>query len=169
MLLSDSRQFVFQTAIPINAPFAGVIKEVLVEDGTAVTSGMALFTISASGEGAAAPPTAETKAPPSQQPTPATPPDTESSGPIPTTPPVPASAAPPPPHQPVSTTSTESITPTPYKPPTSPPAVGAMPAGPPPGSQITGSRTEQRVSNSSVVITNVSFYGTKLVRFWQFR
>ena len=39
--------FYLQTAVPINAPFSGVITELLVEDGATVAPGTAIFKIEA--------------------------------------------------------------------------------------------------------------------------
>ncbi|XP_067643449.1 dihydrolipoyllysine-residue succinyltransferase component of 2-oxoglutarate dehydrogenase complex, mitochondrial isoform X2 [Eurosta solidaginis] len=136
-----------KTAMPVPAPFAGVIREILVEDGSTVKAGQSLFKIEkAEGTPSAAAPAAAA-APPSP-PKPAAPaaaaPPSKAAAAPPPPPPPPAPRAAPPPPPPKSEAPTAQI----------PIAKGVPPqqAVPqikvPPGDysrQITGTRTEQRV------------------------
>jgi len=137
-----------KTSVPVPSPVAGVIQELLVEDGTTVSPGTKLLKLKVGAEGAAAPAKpaaapAEPAAPAPAAPAPAppvaaTPPP--AAAPIPTTPPPPpplptspmASRPPPPPSQP---------------PPR--PAAGSSPVVrlPPsdPTTEIAGTRSEHRV------------------------
>ncbi|XP_050337612.1 dihydrolipoyllysine-residue succinyltransferase component of 2-oxoglutarate dehydrogenase complex, mitochondrial [Bactrocera neohumeralis] len=142
-----------KTAMPVPAPFGGVIREILVEDGVTVKAGQPLFKI----EKAEGTPTAAAAAPAAAVPPPAKP-----AAPVPA-PAAPAAAAPPPKPAPQAAR------------PPPPPAARAAPPPPPPkpsapvgqipvasvppaqaapqikvppsdySRQITGTRTEQRV------------------------
>jgi 2-oxoglutarate dehydrogenase E2 component (dihydrolipoamide succinyltransferase) len=131
-----------KTSIPVPSPGAGVIEELLVEDGGKVVAGQQLFKLrltsdaasaagAPAGAPAAAPKETTTAAPAAPAPAVATPavsaptPAPASAGPIPTSPP-PASPLP---AKPISTTPTS--------------AVKATPAAPAPAAA--GSRTEQRI------------------------
>lgn len=117
-----------KTAVPVHAPCAGVIEELLVEDGSTVNPGMSICKLKVGGTAAAKEPVAaETPKSP-----PAPPSEAEVSTSPPTTPPpVPPKPSTPQTSKPVSSIKIP-VTPTPL----------------PPGqaeSVITGSRTEQRV------------------------
>uniref|UniRef100_A0A1B0FEL3 Dihydrolipoyllysine-residue succinyltransferase component of 2-oxoglutarate dehydrogenase complex, mitochondrial n=1 Tax=Glossina morsitans morsitans TaxID=37546 RepID=A0A1B0FEL3_GLOMM len=136
-----------KTAVPVPAPFNGVIREILVKDGDSVKSGQALFVIEQTAGGAApAPkPAATPAAKPSaggaaSPPKPAAaPPPPAAARPQPTAAPPPprpsASAPPPPPPKPV--------TPVAAIPRAQPAQVKIPPADY--SREITGTRTEQRV------------------------
>ncbi|GFQ87522.1 dihydrolipoyllysine-residue succinyltransferase component of 2-oxoglutarate dehydrogenase complex, mitochondrial [Trichonephila clavata] len=118
-----------KTAVPIHAPCAGVIEELLVEDGSTVQPGMSICKLKVGGTATAKEPAA---AETSKSGPPAPPTEAEVSTPTPTTPPpVPPKPSTPQASKPVSSIKIP-VTPTPL----------------PPGqaeSVITGSRTEQRV------------------------
>ncbi|GFT51419.1 dihydrolipoyllysine-residue succinyltransferase component of 2-oxoglutarate dehydrogenase complex, mitochondrial [Trichonephila clavipes] len=118
-----------KTAVPIHAPCAGVIEELLVEDGSTVQPGMSICKLKVGGTATAKEPAAA-ETPKSGPPAP--PSEAEVSTPTPTTPPpVPPKPSTPQASKPVSSIKIP-VTPTPL----------------PPGqaeSVITGSRTEQRV------------------------
>ncbi|CAD6995648.1 unnamed protein product [Ceratitis capitata] len=139
-----------KTAMPVPAPFGGIIREILVEDGTTVKAGQPLFKLEkAEGTPTAAAPAAATPTPPPPPPKPAAPapsaaPPAPKAAPAPTPPPPPpaARAAPPPPppkpSAPAGQIPVASV----------PPAQAAPQIKVPPGDysrQITGTRTEQRV------------------------
>ncbi|GBO26102.1 Dihydrolipoyllysine-residue succinyltransferase component of 2-oxoglutarate dehydrogenase complex, mitochondrial [Araneus ventricosus] len=125
-----------KTAVPVHAPCAGVIEEILVEDGSTVNPGMSICKLrvgatakeSAPKEAAAAP----AEVPAAKSGPPASPSEADVSAPPPTTPPpVPPKPSAPQASKPVSSIKIP-VTPTPL----------------PPGqaeSTITGTRTEQRV------------------------
>ncbi|XP_054710320.1 dihydrolipoyllysine-residue succinyltransferase component of 2-oxoglutarate dehydrogenase complex, mitochondrial-like [Uloborus diversus] len=123
-----------KTSVPIHAPAAGVIEEILVEDGATVQPGMSICKLRV-GAGKGAPAAKEESASVPKTPEPETSPktpSTEESVPIPTTPP----PAPPKPSAPVSSKPVSSI------------KIPVTPTPLPPGqaeSTITGTRTEQRV------------------------
>uniref|UniRef100_A0A0K8UXF0 Dihydrolipoyllysine-residue succinyltransferase component of 2-oxoglutarate dehydrogenase complex, mitochondrial n=1 Tax=Bactrocera latifrons TaxID=174628 RepID=A0A0K8UXF0_BACLA len=138
-----------KTAMPVPAPFGGVIREILVEDGVTVKAGQPLFkiekaegtpTAAAAAPAAAAPPPAKPAAP---APAPAAAPAPKPAPPAARPPPPPAArAAPPPPppkpSAPVGQIPVASV----------PPAQAAPQIKVPPSDysrQITGTRTEQRV------------------------
>ncbi|XP_074643001.1 dihydrolipoyllysine-residue succinyltransferase component of 2-oxoglutarate dehydrogenase complex, mitochondrial-like [Tubulanus polymorphus] len=121
-----------KTSIPVPAPSAGVIEELLVEDGDRVEPGYDLFKLNTEGVAAAKPKEAAAAAPPAEpaaatQPPPPTAaaPASAAAGPIPTTPP----PVPPIPQQPIASKPASSVKPTPAAAPT----------------QLSGSRTETRV------------------------
>ncbi|XP_076058822.1 dihydrolipoyllysine-residue succinyltransferase component of 2-oxoglutarate dehydrogenase complex, mitochondrial [Oratosquilla oratoria] len=146
-----------KTSVPVNAPCAGVIKELLIEDGGTVTPGMKLFKIEAGAAGAEAPKEAAAPPPPAAEPA--------APAPAPAAP-APAAAAPPPPPPPAAAAAAGPIPTTP--PPAKPPAAGPMTSIPvaaikhasfieqaqvklPPedySKEITGTRSEQRVKMS---------------------
>lgn len=124
-----------KTSVPVPAPAAGIIEEILAADGTTVQPGTPLFKLRITDEipvkkEAAAP--AQAAAPPPPAPAVAPRP---SAGPIPERPPPP----PPIPKGPMATTPSAAIKPT----PASGPSSSAM--GVDPSVRITGTRTEQRV------------------------
>ncbi|XP_067119825.1 dihydrolipoyllysine-residue succinyltransferase component of 2-oxoglutarate dehydrogenase complex, mitochondrial-like [Centruroides vittatus] len=129
-----------KTSVPVHAPAAGVIEELLVEDGATVQPGMDLFKLRVSGDATVAKPKEAAAAPPKEQP--------------------PESIPSPPPPSPVSAESPPAVKPT--------PSDGPIPSVPPPPpsvpvtpmvsvptstvkpavadpSKITDSRSEQRV------------------------
>ena len=135
-----------KTSVPVPSPCAGVIEELLVEDGSTVNPGMKLVKIKVGAAGAApAKPkpaaAAEPAAPPPPPPPPAAPAAPAASA-IPSAPP----AAPKPPSEPVASTPVAAI-----RPPAPPaaPAAGAAPVVrmPPadPTKEIAGTRSEHRV------------------------
>ncbi|XP_046571194.1 LOW QUALITY PROTEIN: dihydrolipoyllysine-residue succinyltransferase component of 2-oxoglutarate dehydrogenase complex, mitochondrial-like [Haliotis rubra] len=118
-----------KTSIPVPAPVAGIIEELLVEDGGTVEAGQELFKIKITGE-APPPKAAKAEAPaaaaaPAAAPPP--PPPPPSAGPIPTTPPPVPSV----PRAPVTSTPTSSIK--------------VTPSSAPPMDMTSGARGEQRV------------------------
>jgi len=150
-----------KTSVPVPSPVAGVIEQLLVEDGSTVNPGMKLVKIKVgAGSGAAAPksavaaapePAPAAAAPPPPPPPP--PPPQPTAGPIPTAPP----AAPPlPPAQPMASIPVAAIrhaqamdAPVHAPPPPVAPAGGAAPVVkmPPadPTKEIAGTRSEHRV------------------------
>ena len=135
-----------KTSVPVPSPCAGVIEELLVEDGSTVNPGMKLVKIKVGAAGAApAKPkpaaAAEPAAPPPPPPPPAAPAAPAASA-IPSAPP----AAPKPPSEPVASTPVAAI-----RPPAPPaaPSAGAAPVVrmPPadPTKEIAGTRSEHRV------------------------
>jgi len=133
-----------KTSVPVPSPCAGVIEELLVEDGSTVNPGMKLVKIKVGAAGAAPakpkPAAAEpaAAAPPPPPPPPAAP----AASAIPATPP----AAPKPPSEPVASTPVAAIRPAP---PPAAPQAGAAPVVrmPPadPTKEIAGTRSEHRV------------------------
>uniref|UniRef100_T1J0U5 Dihydrolipoyllysine-residue succinyltransferase component of 2-oxoglutarate dehydrogenase complex, mitochondrial n=1 Tax=Strigamia maritima TaxID=126957 RepID=T1J0U5_STRMM len=123
-----------KTSIPVTAPAAGVIEELLVPDGTTVKPGQALFKLKVGATGGAAPAAKPKPAAAAAPPPPPPPPPPPSAPAAPARPPPPS----PPPAAPMSATPVAAIRPIPVAPPSS--AVGADPS-----SKITGTRTEQRV------------------------
>merc|ERR1712117_69645 len=135
-----------KTSVPVPSPAAGVIQELLVEDGATVSPGTKLLKLKLGAAGApkpkAAAPAAEAPAPPppaaAAPPPPPPPPPAAAAAPIPTTPP------PPPPMQ----AAPKKVTPPPAPMPPRP-AAGAAPVVrmPPadPTSAIAGTRSEHRV------------------------
>ncbi|XP_046364325.1 dihydrolipoyllysine-residue succinyltransferase component of 2-oxoglutarate dehydrogenase complex, mitochondrial-like [Haliotis rufescens] len=98
-----------KTSIPVPAPVAGIIEELLVEDGGTVAAGQELFKIKITGD-APPPKAAKAEAPaPAAAPPPPPPPPPPSAGPIPSTPP----PVPPVPKAPLTSTPTSSIKVTP--------------------------------------------------------
>ncbi|XP_011188044.2 dihydrolipoyllysine-residue succinyltransferase component of 2-oxoglutarate dehydrogenase complex, mitochondrial [Zeugodacus cucurbitae] len=137
-----------KTAMPVPAPFGGVIREILVEDGTTVKAGQPLFKLEkAEGTPTAAKPAAAAPPPPKPAtPTPApaaVAPPPKPAAPAARPPPPPAARATPPPPPPKPSAPAGQI------PVASvPPAQAAPQIKVPPGDysrQITGTRTEQRV------------------------
>lgn len=140
-----------KTAMPVPAPFGGVIREILVEDGTTVKAGQPLFKIEkADGTPTVAAPAAAATPPPKPSapaPAPAAPaaaaPSPKAAPPAARPPPPPAARAipPPPPPKPSAPVGQIPIA-------SVPPAQAAPQIKVPPGDysrQITGTRTEQRV------------------------
>ena len=137
-----------KTSVPVPSPCAGVIEELLVEDGSTVNPGMKLVKIKVGAAGAApAKPkpaaAAEPAAPPPPPPPPAAPAAPAASA-IPSAPP----AAPKPPSEPVASTPVAAIRPP--APPAAPaagshaaPVVRMPPADP--TKEIAGTRSEHRV------------------------
>lgn len=121
-----------KTAVPVHAPAAGILEELLVEDGSSVQPGNPICKLRVTGDAPPAQPETTAAAPPPEKPD-VTPPAAAVLEPIPTTPP----PVPPQPQAPVSSIPAASvkITPSPVVP---------TPSGIP-GSAITGTRTEQRV------------------------
>ena len=135
-----------KTSVPVPSPCAGVIEELLVEDGSTVNPGMKLVKIKVGAAGTAPvkpkpAAAAEPAAPPPPPPPPAAPAAPAASA-IPSAPP----AAPKPPSEPVASTPVAAI-----RPPAPPaaPAAGAAPVVrmPPadPTKEIAGTRSEHRV------------------------
>lgn len=155
-----------KTAVPVPAPFNGIIRELLVNDGDTVKAGQALFTIEQTEGGpppaaaAAGPPKptadAPKAAPAAAAPTPTPPPPPPPSPPAqptpaakgatpsaPPPPPAAGSAPPPPPPRPAAPAAS---IPTPTLP--RPEGISNMQVKVPPADysrEITGTRTEQRV------------------------
>lgn len=135
-----------KTAMPVPAPFGGIIREILVEDGATVKAGQALFKLEkAEGTPTAAAPAAAAAAPPPPPPpkpaAPATPPPQARAAPPPPPPPAPRAAPPPPPPKPTAPAGQIPVA-------SVPPAQAAPQIKVPPtdySRQITGTRTEQRV------------------------
>jgi len=136
-----------KTSVPVPSPVAGVIVELLVEDGATVQAGKELAKIKAGAAGAAPPAAAkpaEKKDEPvaAAPPPPPPPPAASSAGPPPTAPP----PAPPIPTAPISETPVSAIRPTPAA---ASPASGPAPIVrlPPedPTKEIAGTRSEHRV------------------------
>jgi len=133
-----------KTSVPVPSPAAGVVAELLVEDGATVSPGTKLLRLKLGAGGAPPPPkpAAETPAPaaaaPPPPPPPPPPPAAAASAPIPATPP-------PPPAMPAAP---RTVTPPPAPLPPRP-AAGAAPVVkmPPadPTTQIAGTRSEHRV------------------------
>ncbi|CAL1284415.1 unnamed protein product [Larinioides sclopetarius] len=122
-----------KTAVPVHAPCAGVIEEILVEDGSTVNPGMSICKLRVGATAKeSAPKEAPAAAPAAKSGPPASPSEADVSAPPPTTPPpVPPKPSAPQTSKPVSSIKIP-VTPTPL----------------PPGqaeSTITGTRTEQRV------------------------
>jgi len=136
-----------KTSVPVPSPCAGVIEELLVEDGSTVNPGMKLVKIKVGAGGAApAKPKPAAAAEPAAAPPPPPPPAAPAApaaGAIPVAPP----AAPKPPTEPVASTPVAAIRPPP--PPPAAPAAGAAPVVrmPPadPTKEIAGTRSEHRV------------------------
>ncbi|TMW50561.1 hypothetical protein DOY81_004347 [Sarcophaga bullata] len=136
-----------KTTVGVPAPFGGIIKEILVNDGDTVKAGQPLFKLEKAEGGAA--PAAAAAAPKVDTPPPPPPPPAAAAAPPP---PKPAAAAPPPPKPaaprpppprpsaPTASIPSQSI---PRAPGISPPVVKVPPADY--SRQITGTRTEQRV------------------------
>ena len=132
-----------KTSVPVPAPCAGVIEELLVEDGSTVNPGMKLVKIKVGAAGAApAKPKPAAAEPAAAAPPPPPPPAAPAAGAIPAAPP----AAPKPPSEPVASTPVAAI-----RPPAPPaaPSAGAAPVVrmPPadPTKEIAGTRSEHRV------------------------
>ena len=88
-----------KTSVPVPSPVAGVIEQLLVEDGSTVNPGMKLVKIKVGAGGAAPAKPKAVEAPAAAAPPPSPPPPKATAGPIPTAPP----AAPPlPPAQPMA-------------------------------------------------------------------
>ncbi|KFM56835.1 Dihydrolipoyllysine-residue succinyltransferase component of 2-oxoglutarate dehydrogenase complex, mitochondrial, partial [Stegodyphus mimosarum] len=125
-----------KTSVPVHAPVAGIIEEILVEDGSTVQPGMSICKLRVgAGQVAATSKEAATPSTPTESPVAppvVSPPAPQDSTPIPTTPP----PVPPKPSAPISSKPVSSI------------KIPVTPVPLPPGqaeSTITGSRTEQRV------------------------
>lgn len=153
-----------KTAVPVPAPFNGIIRELLVGDGDTVKAGQALFTIeqteggppaAAAAAGPPQPAAAAAKPAPPAAPSaaPKAPPPPPAAGPAPPPPPAagapppppPSAGAPPPPPPPRPTAPAASV-PTPSLP--SPEGISSAQVKVPPADysrEITGTRTEQRV------------------------
>lgn len=99
----------FQTTVPINSPYAGVIEEFLVEDGTAIKSGQPIFKIKAGATGGAKKESTQSaaQAESSPSPPPPPPPQSQPSFSAPSTPP----PVPPKPSTPLTSTPVFSYTP----------------------------------------------------------
>ena len=134
-----------KTSVPVPAPCAGVIEELLVEDGSTVNPGMKLVKIKVGAAGAApAKPKPAAAEPAAAAPPPPPPPAAPAAGAIPAAPP----AAPKPPSEPVASTPVAAIRPP--APPAAPaagshaaPVVRMPPADP--TKEIAGTRSEHRV------------------------
>jgi len=141
-----------KTALPVPSPAAGIIEELLVEDGATVQAGTAIFKLRITGDApppaaeapskpapVAAPPAAAAPPPPpavAAPPPPPPPPPASGAGPIPVTPP-PVAAMP---TQPISAKPTSAVKPIQAKPKPAPAAKPAPQAAP----QVIGARTETR-------------------------
>ncbi|XP_013407234.1 dihydrolipoyllysine-residue succinyltransferase component of 2-oxoglutarate dehydrogenase complex, mitochondrial [Lingula anatina] len=128
-----------KTSLPVHAPAAGIIEELLVEDGTTVEAGTALFKIRITGEAPAKKPEAAAEKAPSAEPAvqpPPAQPAGSASGPIPSSPP----PIPQPPRQPMSEVPTASLKPTPVTAPS-----GGIASKPP-----AGTRQEQRIKMTRI-------------------
>ena len=131
-----------KTSVPVPSPCAGVIEELLVEDGSTVNPGMQLVKIKVGAAGAAPAKPKPAAAEPAAAAAPPPPPPAAPAAAIPVTPP----AAPKPPSEPVATTPVAAIRP---PPPPAAPSAGAAPVVrmPPadPTKEIAGTRSEHRV------------------------
>lgn len=131
-----------KTSVPVPSPCAGVIEELLVEDGSTVSPGTKLIKIKVGAAGSAPAKPKAAEAPPAAAAAPPPPPPPAApAGEIPSAPP----AVPKPPSEPKSTTPVAAIKPAP--PPA--PVTGAAPVVrmPPadPTKEIAGTRSEHRV------------------------
>lgn len=135
-----------KTSVPVPSPCAGVIEELLVEDGTTVSPGTKLVKIKAGAGGGAAKPKAAEAPAAAAAPPPPPPPAAAAPAAIPTS----APAAPKLPSEPASSTPVAAIRPPPPPPP--PAAAGTGHAAPvvrmppaDPTKEIAGTRSEHRV------------------------
>ena len=135
-----------KTSVPVPSPCAGVIEELLVEDGTTVSPGTKLVKIKAGAGGGAAKPKAAEAPAAAAAPPPPPPPAAAAPAAIPTS----APAAPKLPSEPASSTPVAAIRPPPPPPPPaaagtghSAPVVRMPPADP--TKEIAGTRSEHRV------------------------
>ncbi|XP_039283447.1 dihydrolipoyllysine-residue succinyltransferase component of 2-oxoglutarate dehydrogenase complex, mitochondrial [Nilaparvata lugens] len=137
-----------KTSVPVPSPGAGVITEIIVEDGTTVKAGQPIFKIELGAAGASKPAAAAKPAPekpaaaaaPPQPPLPPPTPSAAAHPPPPPPPPSPSAAAPPPPAAPVSSIPVAAIR--------HAQAIEAATVKVPPQDptkEIAGTRTEQRV------------------------
>ncbi|RZF47428.1 hypothetical protein LSTR_LSTR007355 [Laodelphax striatellus] len=141
-----------KTSVPVPSPGAGVITEIIVEDGTTVKAGQPIFKIELGAAGAAKPAAAAAPKPAAEKPAAAAPPP-------PPPPPAPTAFAappPPPPPPPAPSAAAAAAPPKPSAPVTSIPVAAIRHAQaieaatvkvPPqdPTKEIAGTRTEQRV------------------------
>jgi len=146
-----------KTSVPVPSPVAGVITELLVEDGSTVKPGTKLVSIEVGAGGGAAPaakpakpaePAAAAAAPPPPPPPPPPPAAADQSGAIPTTPP----PVPPTPTQPISSIPVAAVRHAQNIEPAAAPAAAASGPAPivrmppaDPTKEIAGTRSEHRV------------------------
>jgi len=133
-----------KTAIQVKAPCAGVVQELLVEDGSKVTAGMDLFRMSVGGAGAAPakPAEAPAAAAPKEAPAPAAAAPAPSAGPIPTS----APPVPPLPSTPQASKPAASVKPTPATRPAAGGPADAAPKGTRGETRVKMNRMRQRIA-----------------------